>query len=50
LQLLKFMEMFAREKKAIKIYLSCKVHKDHSRLFNALGYRLSDYAFTKRIG
>lgn len=50
LLLLKFMEGFAREKEAIKIYLSCKVHKDHSALFNALGYRLSDYAFTKRIG
>jgi len=49
LQLLKFMEAFAREKQAIKIYLSCKVHRDHSALFTALGYRLSDYAFTKRL-
>ena len=49
LRLLKYMEEFARMRGAIKIYLSCKVHKDHSRLFQALGYRLSDYAFTKRL-
>lgn len=49
LGLLKFMEAYAHEKKAIKIYLTCKVHKDQSKLFEALGYRLSDYAFTKRI-
>jgi len=48
--LLKFMEAFAKEKNAIKIYLTCKVHKDQTKLFEALGYRLSDYAFTKRIG
>ena len=50
LQMLKFMEEVARRYGAIKIYLSCKVHKDHTKLFTALGYRLSDYAFTKRIG
>lgn len=48
-KLLKFMEAVASHKKAIKIYLSCKVHKDHSKLFTLLGYRLSDFAFTKRI-
>jgi len=48
--LLKFMEAFACEKKAIKIYLTCKVHRDQTKLFTALGYRLSDYAFIKRIG
>lgn len=47
--LLKFMEAFAKEKQAIKIYLTCKVHRDQTKLFEALGYRLSDYAFTKRI-
>ena len=49
LQLLKFMESFAYARGAIKIYLTCKVHKDQSKLFTALGYRLSDYAFTKRV-
>ena len=50
LRLLKFMEVKAREAGAIKIYLSCKVHLDHSALFRMLGYRNSDYTFTKRIG
>lgn len=48
-KMLKFMESKAKELGAIKIYLTCKVHRDHSQLFLALGYRLSDYAFTKRI-
>lgn len=49
-RLLSFMEEFAKEKGAIKIYLSCKAHRDHSKLFEAMGYHLSDYAFIKRIG
>lgn len=48
-KLFKFMESYAKKLGCIKLYLSCKVHKDHSKLFEALGYRLSDYAFTKRI-
>lgn len=48
-KLLKFAESVARSLGAIKIYLSCKVHEDHSALFTLLGYRLSDYAFIKRI-
>lgn len=48
-KLLKFTEYYAKSLGAIKIYLSCKVHEDHSALFLALGYRLSDYAFIKRI-
>jgi hypothetical protein len=48
-KLILFMEGIARRLGAIKIYLSCKVHKDHMPLFTALGYRLSDFACTKRI-
>lgn len=48
-KLFKFMEARAKKLGCIKMYLSCKVHKDHSKLFEALGYKLSDYAFTKRI-
>lgn len=48
-RLFKFAEETAKKLGAIKMYLSCKVHKDHSKLFLALGYRLSDYAFIKRI-
>jgi len=48
-KLIRFTEDLAQRLGAIKIYFSCKVHKDHSQLFQALGYRLSDYAFTRRI-
>lgn len=48
-KLIRFTESLAKQLGAIKIYFSCKVHKDHSKLFTSLGYRLSDYAFTKRI-
>lgn len=49
-KMLAFMQQTAKAKGAIKIYLSCKVHKDHTKLFTLMGYRLSDYAFTRRIG
>lgn len=48
-KLFKFAEVLAKQLGAIKIYLSCKAHKDHSKLFSALGYKLSDFAFIKRI-
>ncbi len=48
-KLVRFTEELAHRLGAIKIYLSCKVHQDHTQLFLALGYRLSDHAFTKRI-
>ena len=48
-KLIRFTETFAHRMGAIKIYFTCKVHRDHSKLFLALGYRLSDYAFTRRI-
>lgn len=31
----------------VKIYMTCKVHQDHSRLFQLLGYKPSDLVFTK---
>ena len=48
-KLIRFTESVAHRLGAIKVYFSCKVHKDHSKLFTAMGYRLSDYAFTKRL-
>ena len=48
-KLFRFSEGLAKELGAIKIYLSCKAHKDHSQLFSALGYKLSDFAYIKRI-
>jgi GNAT superfamily N-acetyltransferase len=43
-------ERTLRERGVVKIYLSCKVHQDHSELFEALGYNASDISFTKYIG
>jgi Acetyltransferase (GNAT) family len=48
-KLFRFAEVIAKQLGTIKIYLSCKVHKDHSKFFKVLGYKLSDYAFIKRI-
>ena len=48
-RLIRYMERLAKELGAIKIYITCKVHKDHSKLFTAMGYRLSDFCFIKRI-
>lgn len=48
-KLIRFAETVAKELGTIKIYLTCKIHRDHSKLFQALGYKLSDYAFVKRI-
>lgn len=42
-----------REMKALnvtKAYLSCKLHQDHSALFEALGWKATDIMFTKVLG
>jgi L-amino acid N-acyltransferase YncA len=33
-----------------KMYMSCKAHLDQTRLFEALGFTLSDKMFTKMLG
>lgn len=48
-KLIRFTESTAKRLGAIKIYLTCKIHRDHTKLFEALGYQLSDYCFIKRI-
>jgi N-acetylglutamate synthase-like GNAT family acetyltransferase len=48
-KLIRFMESTAKALGAIKIYISCKIHRDHTKLFESLGYQMSDYAFIKRI-
>lgn len=39
-----------KERGVKKAYLSCKLHQDHSRLFNALGWESTDVTFTKYLG
>ncbi|MGA8366852.1 MAG: GNAT family N-acetyltransferase [Candidatus Acidiferrales bacterium] len=48
-QLFIFTEESLRERGITKWFLACKVGKDHSKLFKALGFRLSDYCFTKLL-
>ena len=48
-KLLVYAESVAKQLRTIKMYLTCKVHRDHTALFLALGYKLSDFAFVKRI-
>ena len=40
-------ERTLRARGVTKAYLSTKVHSDNSKLFQALGWRLTDYSFTK---
>jgi hypothetical protein len=39
----------ARRRKCVKMYLSTKAHLDHSKLFEAMGFRLSDHMFVKLL-
>jgi hypothetical protein len=49
-RMMSFVEHSLKERGVVKIYLSCKVHEDHSKLFEAMNYRKSDISFTKYIG
>lgn len=46
-RLLMFVEEQLKAMGITKIYMSCKAHADHSLLFESLGFKLSDYMFTK---
>lgn len=49
-QLLTEVERTLKERGVKKAYLSCKIHQDHSRLFNALGWKPTDITFSKYLG
>lgn len=42
-------EQELRRRGAIKAITSCKVHEDHGRLLELLGWELSDYTFVKLL-
>lgn len=48
-KLLTTVEDELRQRGAVKMYLSCKVHSDHSQLFERMGFTKTDYMFTKRL-
>ncbi len=49
-KMLIFLEQSLRALGVTKMYLSCKVHQDHSELFKSLGYQPTDFIFTKYFG
>jgi GNAT superfamily N-acetyltransferase len=48
-QLLAEAERVFRERGVVKSYMSCKVHQDHTDLFEKLGWRKSDFCFIKML-
>lgn len=49
IRFIRFAEEILRKKGAVKLYASCKVHRDLQPLWEACGYRFSDKVFTKRL-
>ena len=47
LKLFSFMEKTLQEKGVVKIITSHKIHRDHSRMLNFLGYNASDVVYSK---
>jgi GNAT superfamily N-acetyltransferase len=43
------MERGLRERNVIRAHMSCKVHEDHTRLFQRMGWTLTDYTFSKLL-
>ena len=41
------MERGLKERGVIRAHMSCKKHEDHTRLFEAMGWDLTDYTFSK---
>lgn len=48
-KMLAFVETEIRKRGVVKAYISCKVHQDHTELFEAMGWRMSDHVFIKRF-
>lgn len=43
------MERGLKARNVIRAHMSCKVHEDHTKLFQAMGWRLTDYTFSKLL-
>lgn len=46
-RMFKLMEEGLRQRGVVRAHMSCKVHEDHSRLFSAMGWKLTDFTFSK---
>jgi N-acetylglutamate synthase-like GNAT family acetyltransferase len=49
IKLIVFVETILRSMGVTKMYVSTKLHSDHSALFEALGFRATDKVFTKLL-
>ena len=47
LKLFRFWEQFLRERNIVQAITSCKVHEDHTRMFELMGWTHSDNTFIK---
>lgn len=43
------MERGLKERGVIRAHMSCKAHEDHSKLFQRMGWKLTDYTFSKLL-
>jgi hypothetical protein len=49
IKMFKVMEQSLRERGIVRAHMSCKVHQDHTRLFEKLGWKLTDLTFSKML-
>jgi|SRR5579864_809106 len=49
IRFIQFVEQVLKGKGAVKIYVSCKVHRDLQPFWEGCGYRFSDKMFTKLL-
>lgn len=49
IRLLQEVQRIGKGRGAVKFYISCKAHEDHTRIFEAMGMRKTDYVFTRRL-
>lgn len=49
LRLFQVMEQSLRDRGIVRAHMSCKVHQDHTKLFERMGWKLTDYTFGKML-
>lgn len=49
LRMFREMERGLCDRGVIRAHMSCKVHEDHTKLFEAMGWTLTDYTFSKLL-
>lgn len=49
IRMLALAEEEAKKRGATKFYISCKVHQNHTELLERIGFKKSDFMFTKRL-